>query len=48
MITRTLDRLAALSGALYFVLVLLGFQIAVSSTGGWPDTSDPAGAVEHL
>jgi hypothetical protein len=48
MITRTLDRLAALSGALYFVLVLLGFGLAVSSTGGWPDTGDPAGATRHL
>jgi hypothetical protein len=48
MITRTLDRLAALSGGLYFVLVLLGFQIAVSTTGGWPDTSTPGAAAQHL
>lgn len=48
MLTRTLDRLAALSGALYFVLVLFGFGLAVSSTGGWADTSDPVGAARHL
>ena len=45
---RGIDRVAALSGALYFLLVLFGFALAERTIGGWPDTSDPAGAAHHL
>ena len=46
--TNRFHPIAALGGAAYLVLALVGFSLSVASLHGWADTADPVATVNHL